>query len=142
MRLMRVGARGDERAVVLNADGRAYDITPVSPRIDGAFLAGDGPARVREALAACRLVDVNITGERVGAPVERPGAVVCIGLNYTDHAAETGAAVPSEPVVFLRASCTGVGPDDDPDHPYLRAGDVVELEIDGLGRQRQTFRKA
>src|ERR687886_502892 len=50
---------------------------------------------------------------RVGAPVERPGAVVCIGLNYTDHAAETDAAVPSEPVVFLKASSTVVGPDDD-----------------------------
>jgi 2-keto-4-pentenoate hydratase/2-oxohepta-3-ene-1,7-dioic acid hydratase in catechol pathway len=113
MRLMRVGARGAERPVVLDTDDRAYDITPVAPRIDGAFLAGDGLARVREALAADRLRQVDITGQRVGAPIERPGTVVCIGLNYTDHAAETGAAVPSEPVVFLKASNAVIGPHDD-----------------------------
>jgi 2,4-didehydro-3-deoxy-L-rhamnonate hydrolase len=104
MRLMRVGARGAERPVVLDADDGAYDISPVAPRIDDAFLAGDGLAMVREALVAEGLRQVDITWERVGAPIERPGTVVCIGLNHTNHAAETGAAVPSEPVVFLTAS--------------------------------------
>jgi 2-keto-4-pentenoate hydratase/2-oxohepta-3-ene-1,7-dioic acid hydratase in catechol pathway len=113
MRLMRVGAGGAERPVVLDADDRAYHITPVAPRIDGAFLASDGLARVREALASDRLRQVDIAAERVGAPIERPGTVVCIGLNYTDHAAETGAAVPSEPVVFLKASNAVIGPHDD-----------------------------
>src|SRR5918911_1126760 len=106
MRLMRVGPRGRERPVVLDAEDRAYDVTSLTRRIDGEFLAGDGPARVREALAAGGLPQVDFAGQRIGAPIERPGAVVCIGLNYTDHAAETGAAVPAEPVVFLKATNT------------------------------------
>ena len=68
---------------------------------------------VRDALAAEGLRQVDITGERVGAPIRRPGTVVCIGLNHTDHAAESGAAVPSEPVVFLTASNIVIGPHDD-----------------------------
>ena len=113
MRLMCVGARGAERSVVLDADDRAYDISPVAPRIDRAVLAGDGLAMVREALEAEGLRQVDIAGERVGAPIGGPGTVVCIGLNHTDHAAETGAAVPSEQVVFVTASNIVIGPHDD-----------------------------
>jgi len=98
---------------VLDADDRAFDISPVVPRIDAEFLAGDGVSRVRAALTAGRLEPVDIAGKRLGAPIERPGTLVCIGLNYTDHAAETGAAVPAEPVVFLKATTTVVGPYDD-----------------------------
>ena len=64
-------------------------------------------------LAAEGLRQVDISGERVGAPIERPGTVVCMGLNHTDHAAETGATVPSEQVVFLTASNIVIGPHDD-----------------------------
>src|SRR6185503_13596387 len=55
----------------------------------------------------------RLAGERVGAPIARPHQIVCIGLNYTDHAAETGQAVPAEPIVFNKAPNTLVGPDDD-----------------------------
>jgi 2-keto-4-pentenoate hydratase/2-oxohepta-3-ene-1,7-dioic acid hydratase in catechol pathway len=99
--------------VVLDEEDHAYDVAPIADRIDGTFLAGDGIARVRDALARGALERVDIAGQRVGTPIERPGIVACIGLNYTDHAAETGAAVPTEPVVFLKASNTVVGPDDD-----------------------------
>jgi 2-keto-4-pentenoate hydratase/2-oxohepta-3-ene-1,7-dioic acid hydratase in catechol pathway len=112
MKLLRVGAPGHERPAVLAEDGRILDISGLTADIDGAFLAGDGVALVREALAAGTLSDLDAPDPRIGAPVARPGKVVCIGLNYRDHAAETGATIPERPVVFLKASYTVVGPYD------------------------------
>ncbi|HEV7931871.1 MAG TPA: fumarylacetoacetate hydrolase family protein [Actinomadura sp.] len=112
MRLVRTGPAGQERPAVLDEDGRAYDISGLTGDIDGAFLAGDGLARVRRELAAGTLPPVDLTGARYGAPVTRPGKVVCIGLNYSDHAAETGASAPAEPIIFMKAGNTVIGPDD------------------------------
>jgi 2,4-didehydro-3-deoxy-L-rhamnonate hydrolase len=81
--------------------------------IDGDFLAGGGIARTRAALAAGELQTVDIAGERVGAPIARPPAVVCIGMNYAAHAAESGATPPAQPVVFFKHPNTVVGPFDD-----------------------------
>ncbi|MER7757009.1 fumarylacetoacetate hydrolase family protein [Kitasatospora sp. NPDC097643] len=112
MKLMRIGEPGAEIPVVLAEDGRAYGLSGVTEEIDGAFLASGGIERVREALASGALSVVEVDGLRVGAPVARPGKVVCIGLNYRDHAAETGAAVPERPVVFMKDPSTVVGPYD------------------------------
>ena len=113
MKLLRVGAPGREIPAVRSEDGRILDISELTADVDGAFLAGDGVARVRAALEAGTLPELPGAGElRVGAPVARPGKVVCIGLNYRDHAEETGAKIPERPVVFLKASYTVVGPDD------------------------------
>jgi len=96
MKLLRVGAPGAERPAVLSADGQARDVSGVVDDFGPAFFAGDGLARVAAAVENGGLPPV--TG-RTGAPIARPGKVVCIGLNYTDHAAETGQAVPPRPVV-------------------------------------------
>ncbi|MFD9126081.1 fumarylacetoacetate hydrolase family protein [Kitasatospora sp. NPDC059571] len=112
MKLLRVGPAGGERPALLDAAGRLYDLSGLTDDIDGAFLASGGPERVRAALAVGRLPVLDGEGLRIGAPVARPGKVVCIGLNYRDHAAETGAAVPSRPVVFLKDPWTVVGPND------------------------------
>ncbi|MBB5790233.1 fumarylacetoacetate hydrolase family protein [Jiangella mangrovi] len=113
MQLMRIGERGAERPAVRGDDGVLYDLSPVTSDIDGAFLAGDGVNRARAALAAGELPALpDGDGVRVGAPIARPGKVVCIGLNYRDHAAETGAAIPAEPIVFMKAPNTVIGPDD------------------------------
>ncbi|NES37397.1 fumarylacetoacetate hydrolase family protein [Micromonospora sp. PPF5-17] len=109
MRLMRVGPPGAERPV-LHADGRHYDLSSLTPDIDGAFLASGGPDRIR---AAGHLPELDITGLRVGAPVARPGAVLCVGQNYAAHAAESGAAPPETPIIFYKAPNTVVGPYDD-----------------------------
>jgi len=113
MKLLRVGAPGREIPAVRAEDGRLLDISELAADVDGAFLAGDGVARVRAALEAGTLPELP-GGEdlRIGAPVARPGKVVCIGLNYRDHAEETGAKIPERPVVFLKASYTVVGPQD------------------------------
>ncbi|WP_336205899.1 fumarylacetoacetate hydrolase family protein [Nonomuraea sp. LPB2021202275-12-8] len=111
MKLLRVGPVGQERPVVMDGAGNLRDIG--EPEIDGAFLASGGVARVRDALERDALPVVDAEGLRIGAPIARPGKIVCIGLNYSDHAAESGADVPAEPVVFMKASNTLVGPYDE-----------------------------
>jgi 2-keto-4-pentenoate hydratase/2-oxohepta-3-ene-1,7-dioic acid hydratase in catechol pathway len=113
MTFARLGPAGAE-IPVLQRDGVSYDLRPLTADIDGAFLAADGPARAAAALERGELSELPDAGAlRVGAALARPGKVVCIGLNYRDHAAETGAAIPAEPVVFLKDPSTVVGPFDD-----------------------------
>ena len=109
MKLMRLGPPGAERPVLF-ADDTYYDLTGLTADIDGAFLAGGGVDRVR---AATDLPVLDVTGLRVGSPVARPGAVLCIGQNYAAHAAESGAEPPASPIVFYKAPNTMVGPHDD-----------------------------
>jgi 2-keto-4-pentenoate hydratase/2-oxohepta-3-ene-1,7-dioic acid hydratase in catechol pathway len=111
VKLARVGPPGRERPVAVVAGGRLVDLTGVDD-IDGAFLSGGGLQRVGEQLAAGSLGSREAVGVRFGPPIRRPGKVVCIGLNYHDHAAETGQATPDEPIVFMKASDTVVGPYD------------------------------
>jgi 2-keto-4-pentenoate hydratase/2-oxohepta-3-ene-1,7-dioic acid hydratase in catechol pathway len=113
MRLLRLGAPGSERPAVHTAAGVVHDLRPVTQDIDGAFLAGDGVARTRQALLAGELPMIDGGDERIGPPLAGIGKIICIGLNYSDHAAETGAAVPGEPVLFLKTPDTVVGPYDE-----------------------------
>jgi 2-keto-4-pentenoate hydratase/2-oxohepta-3-ene-1,7-dioic acid hydratase in catechol pathway len=113
MRLMRIGAAGAERPVLLDASGRHFDLSGVTADIDPAFFAGDGIDRVRAAHAAGSLPAFDPAGQRVGAPIARPSVVLCIGMNYAAHAAESGAAPPEQPVIFYKAPNTVVGPDDE-----------------------------
>ncbi|MFJ9949386.1 fumarylacetoacetate hydrolase family protein [Kitasatospora sp. NPDC091207] len=113
MKLLRIGPAGEEVPAVLGQDGRVFALSGLTGDIDGAFLAADGTDRVRAALAAGDLPPLDPAGLRIGAPVARPGKVVCVGLNYRDHAEETGAAVPARPVVFLKDAATVVGPYDE-----------------------------
>ncbi|MFE3072281.1 fumarylacetoacetate hydrolase family protein [Streptomyces sp. NPDC059247] len=113
MKLLRVGPPGAERPALLDQGGTLRDLSALVDDVDGGLL-GDAFAldRVRAAAGSGVLPPLDATGLRVGPPVGRIGKVVCIGLNYHGHAAEVGAAVPAEPVVFLKASDTVVGPDD------------------------------
>lgn len=112
MRFMRIGAVGSERPIVIDSSGRAFDLSQVASDIDGEFLAADGIRRTRSALAHQSLHEIELTGERIGAPVARPGAVIAIGQNYAAHAAETGSAPPEHPIVFFKHPNTVVGPFD------------------------------
>ncbi len=110
MKLIRFGGIGQERPGILTEDGRRLDVGGVVADWTGSTL---GPAvldRIR-ALATEGLPEVA-EDVRWGAPTARPGKIVCIGLNYSDHAEETGAAIPAEPIVFMKAANTVVGPYD------------------------------
>ncbi|MZF86048.1 fumarylacetoacetate hydrolase family protein [Streptomyces sp. SID5643] len=113
MKLLRVGLPGEERPAVRTDDGRLLDLSSVASDVDGAFLASDGLDRARAAVEAGRLPELAPHGLRIGAPLARPGKVICVGLNYRDHAAETGAAIPPRPVVFMKDPSTVVGPYDE-----------------------------
>ncbi|WP_435738510.1 fumarylacetoacetate hydrolase family protein [Cellulosimicrobium sp. PMB13] len=112
MHLLRLGPTGQEIPAVAH-EGTTYDLRPLTADVDGAFLASDGVARTRAALATGDLPVLDGADDlRRGAPVARPTAVVCIGQNYAAHAAESGAEPPSTPIVFLKHPNTVVGPDD------------------------------
>ena len=129
MKLMRIGPRGAEHPAVLTEDGTVLDLSGLTADIDGAFLGSGGIDRVRRAVADGTLPRLEATRERVGAPIARPGKVVCIGLNYRDHAQETGAAVPERPVVFLKAPYTVIGPNDNVLIPRGSAKTDWEVEL-------------
>ncbi|WP_338498690.1 fumarylacetoacetate hydrolase family protein [Streptomyces sp. SJL17-4] len=115
MRVLRVGEAGAERLAVLDAAGGLLDASGVAEGIDHRSLADGVLDRLAEAVAAGLLPSLDVPGDRirVGAPVARPGKVVCIGLNYRDHAEETGAELPAEPVVFMKDPWTVTGPYDE-----------------------------
>ncbi len=115
MRLMRLGEPGREKPVVLVEDDTYVDVSDVVADFDERFFASGGAAQLADVVAQRRGdgAVARLAGERVGAPIARPHQIVCIGLNYSDHAAETGQSVPAEPIVFNKAPNTLVGPDDD-----------------------------
>lgn len=129
MKYMRVGAPGAEIPVARTKDGRHLDLRDVTADIDGRFLSGDGPALVNEAVNAGRLPELDVTDLRIGPPIARPSAVLCIGMNYAAHAAESGAAPPPHPVIFYKAPNTVVGPDDDVLLPRGSAKTDWEVEL-------------
>ncbi|HWV58175.1 MAG TPA: fumarylacetoacetate hydrolase family protein [Longimicrobiales bacterium] len=115
MKLFRYGDPGRERPGVVLPEGRRVDVTEIVGDYDESFFAGDGIVRLREAIsnASDGLGPEVPEGVRLGPPIARPGKILCIGLNYRDHAAETGAEPPAEPVVFMKATSALSGPDDD-----------------------------
>lgn len=129
MKLLRTGPVGAERPAVLVDESTAYDVSAQVGDFDAAFFAGDGPARLDALLRdPAALPRIALEGQRIGPPISRPGKVVCIGLNYADHAAETGQALPTEPIVFFKASNTVIGPYDDVFLP--RGSDRVDWEVE------------
>jgi 2,4-didehydro-3-deoxy-L-rhamnonate hydrolase len=114
LKLFRHGALGDERPGVVLADGRHVDVSGFGEDFDERFFAHEGLGRLRSWLlanaATCRTVEPT---ERFGSPIARPSKIICIGLNYRAHALETGAPIPAEPVVFMKATTALCGPNDE-----------------------------
>ena len=109
MKLLRVGAPGQEKPAILDADGKARDLSSVIGDI-----AGD--ALLPESLAKIAAIDPStlpaLDDGRIGPCVGQVGKFICIGLNYSDHAAESGLDVPKEPVIFMKATSAICGPND------------------------------
>lgn len=110
MKLLRWGMAGAERPGMLDAEGHVRDLTGVVPDIAGAVLSDAGLEAIRN-LDPATLPEVP-AGSRLGPCVGGTGKFICIGLNYSDHAAETGASVPPEPIIFMKATSAICGPND------------------------------
>ena len=126
MKLLRYGPAGQEKPGMLDAEGRLRDLSGVVPDIGGAVLSPQG-------IDALRALDPSglplVEGSpRLGPCVTGTGKFICIGLNYSDHAAETGAKVPSEPIIFMKATSAIVGPNDEVEIP--RGSEKTDWEVE------------
>lgn len=130
MKLIRVGAAGAEVPAVLGPGGERYDVSSITADFDAAFLARGGIADLQRRWAAGEIqaLPTLSVDARLGAPIARPGHLVCAGLNYADHAAESGMAIPEEPVLFTKAPNTVIGPNDDVRIP--RGSTKVDYEVE------------
>ncbi|WP_320196916.1 fumarylacetoacetate hydrolase family protein [Agrobacterium rosae] len=125
MKLMRVGQPGQEKPAILDKDGKVRDLSSHVKDIGGEAISPEGLKEI----AAIDLSSLPVlAGERVGACVSGTGKFICIGLNFSDHAAETGAKVPSEPVIFMKATSAIVGPDDNVVIP--RGSEKTDWEVE------------
>ncbi|MGK5042219.1 fumarylacetoacetate hydrolase family protein [Janthinobacterium sp. GB1R12] len=110
MKLMRYGAKGAEKPALIDAEGAVRDLSGVLPDITGATLGKDGLAT----LAAVDIDSLPVVANpgRIAPPWKGVGKFLCVGLNYADHAAESGMAVPPEPVLFMKATSAIIGAND------------------------------
>jgi len=109
MKLIRFGSAGNEKPGILHNE-KYFDLSRYVHDYDEAFFTSDGLERLQKIVATEQLPE--ITPQRMGCPIARPSKIVCVGLNYSDHAKETGAAVPAEPVLFMKSTTAITGPFD------------------------------
>jgi 2,4-didehydro-3-deoxy-L-rhamnonate hydrolase len=130
MRLVRFGPKGKEKPGVLTGENTRLDLSGHFADWNSAFFAENGLQKLAEVVEfyAASLAVVP-ESERWGAPIARPGKVICIGLNYSDHAKESGMPVPAEPIVFLKAANTVVGPYDEVLIPRTSVKTDWEVEL-------------
>lgn len=125
MKLMRVGQPGHEKPAILDAEGKIRDLSAHVKDIGGEAISPEGLKKI----ASLDLSTLPVlTEDRIGACVAGTGKFICIGLNFSDHAAETGAAVPSEPVIFMKATSAIVGPNDNVVIP--RGSEKTDWEVE------------
>jgi ureidoglycolate lyase len=127
MKLLRVGPAGSEKPALLAADGTYRDLSSVVPDIAGAALTPEGLDKIRA--ADWKSLPTLDKGQRIGPCVGNVGKFMCIGLNYADHAAETGAQIPKEPILFMKATSAIIGPNDDVVIPKTSLKPDWEVEL-------------
>lgn len=128
MKFARLGSPGAEIPVLVEGD-RYLDLRALTSDVNGDFLKTDFRTRVATALAAGELTELDGAADmRVGAPIARPSAVICVGMNYAAHAAESGSEPSTIPIIFLKTPNTVVGPDDDVVIP--RGSEKTDWEVE------------
>jgi 2,4-diketo-3-deoxy-L-fuconate hydrolase len=110
MKLIRFGEAGKEKPGVVISD-TCYDVSAWVQDYDEEFFENGGLGRLEKVISSNKLPAIKVM--RYGCPVKKPSKIVCIGLNYSDHAKETGATIPAEPVIFMKSTTALIGPDDD-----------------------------
>jgi 2-keto-4-pentenoate hydratase/2-oxohepta-3-ene-1,7-dioic acid hydratase in catechol pathway len=129
MKLIRVGDPDHERPAVLLDDGKRIDVSACAGDFDEAFFQSGGIERLRDWLARRGAAAPELSRDaRLGPPIRRPSKIVCIGLNFRDHAAESGMETPKEPVIFFKATTSLAGPNDAVIIP--RGGSKLDWEVE------------
>jgi 2,4-didehydro-3-deoxy-L-rhamnonate hydrolase len=138
---MRIGPVGAERPVARLDDRTYVDLSDVVSDVDESFLGGGGLERIRPVVAARSAAGRvgRFDGERIGAPIARPHQILCIGLNYSDHAAETGQPVPAEPILFTKSPNTLIGPYDEVRIPRGSTKTDWEVELGVVIGRRTSY---
>ncbi|MFB2596617.1 fumarylacetoacetate hydrolase family protein [Herbiconiux sp. P17] len=141
MKLMRLGEPGAELPVVRVDEELVVDVSDITGDFDERFFGSGGIERIRPIIAerAATGQVQEIGDRRIGAPIARPHQILCIGLNYRDHAAETGAAVPDEPILFTKSPNTLIGPDDDVRIPRDSSKTDWEVELGIVIGRRSSY---
>ena len=111
MKLLRIGSKGKEKPAAIDKDGKIRDISSHINDLNPSNLNFDTISKIQSADLS-NLPELS-SSERIGSCITNPGKFIAIGLNYSDHAAETGAAVPTEPIMFMKATSSICGPNDD-----------------------------
>lgn len=126
MKLLRYGPAGEEKPALLASDGTVRDLSGIIQDVDGACVTPDGLRQIAE--RDPKTLPVVAQVERIGPCLKGVGKFICIGLNYIDHARETGNQAPSEPVVFMKATSAIVGPNDNIVQP--RGSTKLDWEVE------------
>ena len=127
MKLLRVGDSGQERPCVIGSDGVVRDASSICTYFGPSTLSPEFLQELSGKLAS--LHPIATDGKRLGAPMTRPGKIICIGLNYRNHAKESGMEIPTEPIIFMKAPNTVVGPNDDVRIPRRSQKTDWEVEL-------------
>ena len=113
MKLIKFGTQGSEKPGVLLSNGTSIDVSACTPDFNEAFFESDGLHRLSSWIENhADTAPVVPPGTRLGSPIARPSKIICIGLNYSDHAKESGMAVPAEPIIFFKSTTALTGPND------------------------------
>tara|TARA_B100000287_G_scaffold228563_1_gene215473 strand:+ start:889 stop:1731 length:843 start_codon:yes stop_codon:yes gene_type:complete len=127
MKLLRYGNSGKEKPGIIDIDGNIRDLSDVIDDINGSTISPDGLNKINQIdISSLPLVSDN---PRIGPCVGSVGKFLCIGLNYSDHAAETGAEAPPEPILFQKATSAIIGPNDDVEIPKNSNATDWEVEL-------------
>ncbi|MDF2831707.1 fumarylacetoacetate hydrolase family protein [Chryseobacterium indoltheticum] len=127
MKLIKFGKPGQEKPGVI-IDDKRYDVSHLIKDYDENFFSGDAIENLKSEINTQNLPEVSLD-ERLGAPLARPSKIICVGLNYKDHAAETNAPIPEEPILFFKATTAIVGPNDDLIIPKTSTKTDWEVEL-------------
>jgi 2-keto-4-pentenoate hydratase/2-oxohepta-3-ene-1,7-dioic acid hydratase in catechol pathway len=140
MKLIRFGNPGNEKPGLILDDGRRIDASAFGSDYDEAFFGGDGLVRLAawagQNAASAPAIDSN---ERLGPCIARPSKIVCIGLNYADHAKESGADIPKEPILFFKSTSSLVGPNDEVIIPRASLKTDWEVELAVIIGRRASY---
>lgn len=138
MKLIRYGELNQEKTGV-ELDGKYYDTSALGEDYNERFFETGGLARLRTLVNNAATLTAIPAGVRLGSPIARPSKIVCIGLNYADHARETGAAIPPEPIIFMKSTTALVGPNDDIIIPKNSVKTDWEVEIAVVIGKKATY---